>query len=132
VATTEKSLPTGISYDPTLLLVDTTTLQRTVLARGDPREAFNGPVKWSPDGMHLAYNFVRYRVNPAKTHPGPTPEFQTICVLAVHGGRPQCFPELSPMFDFDWVPDGRGLVITGPADAGSRLDDWPRLSPRRA
>lgn len=65
VATTEVRLPTGISYNSDLVLIDARTREESVLARTGPREEFNGPIEWSPDGTKIAYNFVRYRTNPA-------------------------------------------------------------------
>jgi hypothetical protein len=114
IATREERLSTGISYNPELVLIDTSTDERTVLARSRPREEFNGPMKWSPDGTTVAYVLVRYSVNPAKMHPGPVPEQQTICVLDVQDKTRTCFPGLRRVFDFDWAPDGKRLVVTGP------------------
>ncbi len=114
VATSEERLSTGISYNPELALIDTRTGGQTVLARAGPKEEFNGPIKWSPDGTRVAYNFVEYGTNPARVNPGPRPELQTICVLRVLNGTPRCFWELRRVFDFDWAPDGQSLVVTGP------------------
>jgi hypothetical protein len=114
VATLEERLGTGISYNPDLVLIDTKTHRRTLLARTAPREEFNGPVRWSPDGTAIAYNLVRYAVNPADDHPGPHPDLQTICVIELETRQSTCFPELRRVYDFDWSPDGQSLLVTGP------------------
>ena len=113
-ATREEQLATGISYNPDLVLIDTKTQDQELLATTGPKEEFNGPVKWSPDGTRLAYGLVRYPVNPANTHPGPRTELQTVCVIEVQTRASTCFPELHRVFDFDWSPDGQTLVVTGP------------------
>ena len=114
VATTERTLPTGISYNSDLVLVDVGTRAETVLAHSRPRAEFNGPMEWSPDGARIAYNFVRYRTNPAVVHPGPHPELQTVCIISLGSAISQCHPDLGTVFDFDWSPDGRSLAVTGP------------------
>lgn len=114
VATSEERLMTGISYNPDLVLIDTATQDQEPLARTGPLEEFNGPMKWSPDGTALAYVLVRYPVNPAKIHPGPRTEFQTLCVLDLGTRESTCFPELRRVFDLDWSPDGQSLVVSGP------------------
>jgi WD40-like Beta Propeller Repeat len=114
VATTEVRLPTGISYNSDLVLIDARTREETVLARTDLREEFNGPIRWSPDGTRIAYNFVRYRTNPAVVHPGPHPQLQTVCIVEPPAATPTCYPDLGTVFDFDWSPDGGSLAVTGP------------------
>jgi dipeptidyl aminopeptidase/acylaminoacyl peptidase len=114
VATTERTLPTGISYNSDLVLVDVRTRVETVLAHTRPREEFNGPMEWSPDGTRIAYSFVRYRTNPAVVHPGPHPEFETVCIIDLGTATSQCHPDLGTVFDFDWSPDGQSLAMTGP------------------
>jgi dipeptidyl aminopeptidase/acylaminoacyl peptidase len=123
VATTEVRLPTGISYNSDLVLIDARTREETVLARTDPREEFNGPIRWSPNGTRIAYNFVRYRRNPAVIFPGPRPELQTVCIISVRAGSPTCYPDLGTVFDFDWSPDGRSLAVTGPRPQPLQLVD---------
>jgi dipeptidyl aminopeptidase/acylaminoacyl peptidase len=114
VATTERSLPTGISYNSDLVLVDVRTRAQTVLAHTQPREEFGGPMEWSPDGTRIAYRFVRYRTNPAVVRPGPHPELQTVCIIELRAATPVCHPDLGTVFDFDWSPDGLSLAVTGP------------------
>jgi dipeptidyl aminopeptidase/acylaminoacyl peptidase len=114
VATREERLSTGISYNPELVLIDNKTQERTLLARTRPREEFNGPIKWSPAGTSLAYSLVRYAVNPAQVHPGPHTELQTICVRELETKTSTCFRQLRRVFDFDWSPDGKSLLVTGP------------------
>jgi Tol biopolymer transport system component len=114
VATREVRLSTGISYNPELVLIDIRTQERSLLAQTPPREEFGGPIKWSPDGTALAYVLVRYSVNPARVHPGPHAELQTVCVMELETEISSCFPQLRRVFDFDWSPDGESLLVTGP------------------
>jgi dipeptidyl aminopeptidase/acylaminoacyl peptidase len=123
VAMTEVRLPTGISYNSDLVLIDARTREETLLARTDAREEFGGPMEWSPDGTRIAYNFVRYRTNPAVIFPGPRPELQTVCIISVGAGSPTCYPDLGTVFDFDWSPDGRSLAVTGPRPEPLQLVD---------
>jgi dipeptidyl aminopeptidase/acylaminoacyl peptidase len=123
VATTEVRLSTGISYNSRLVLVDARTREETVLAQTEPREEFNGPIRWSPDGTKIAYNFVRYRTNPAIVHPGPHPEVETVCIIELRLASPTCYPELGTVVDFAWSPDGRSLAVTGPRPQPLQLVD---------
>ncbi len=123
VATTEERLATGISYSSELVLIDARTGEESVLARTESREEFNGPIKWSPDGLGIAYNFVRYRANPAVVHPGPDPGLLTVCIIEFRAESPTCYPDLGTVFDFDWSPDGGSLAVTGPRPQPLQLVD---------
>jgi len=114
VATREVRLSTGISYNPELALIDVETQERRVLARTPPREEFNGPIKWSPAGTSFAYSLARYAVNPARVHPGPHTELQTVCVIELETAASTCFPLLRRVFDFDCRLTARGYSSPAP------------------
>jgi WD40 repeat protein len=118
VASREERLPTGISYNPQLVLIDTTTAERVVIGRTPPREEFGAPIRWSPDGTSITYRLVRYATDPSKRHPATAPgraeEALTACTLAIDQPEPRCFPQAGRVFDLDWSPDGQWLLLTGP------------------
>jgi dipeptidyl aminopeptidase/acylaminoacyl peptidase len=127
IATREERLSTGISYDPQLVLIDTTTAERVVIGRTPPREEFGAPIRWSPDGTSIAYRLVRYATDPSERHPATAPgraeEALTVCTLAIDQPDPRCFPGAGRVFDFDWSPVGRSLALTGPGPRPMQLLD---------
>lgn len=60
--------PTGITMEPSILVLDVETTDRRTVVRVGPRGDL-GPTAWSPDGARIAYRLTVYGVDPATIHP---------------------------------------------------------------
>ena len=81
--------------------------------------------RWSPNGSMVAY--TDSPIDPAGE--------ATICVVTLASLTQTCFPELAPVYAFDWAPDGERLVVAGPpsepltivnVSTGATLDVTPQ------
>jgi Tol biopolymer transport system component len=86
----------SVGPETALVSVDLSTGERMTIA--EP-EGWSLPARWSPDGSMVAYRLG---------------EQITLCIRELVIDELRCLPEIGAVYEFDWSPDSRRLVLDQP------------------
>ena len=122
LASTAKTLPTGITQNQELVSINLGNGQRTSIASVGSL-ADIGPASWSPDGTAVAYRLTTYSSDPSLSNPQSKPVEDSVCVVVLNGGVPSCPGAAGQVLSFAWSPDSSSLVLSGDESEPVRILD---------